>query len=220
MLGVQRLSALDRRAGLAVAAGAALAVLLLVVAIVALRGDSEGATNGGRTGAAGGFGSSGAGASDGAGEGFPTSDAPIARLIIPAIGIDQPTVEGRVENNEMVAPEAPFDIAYYTYSAQPGRGNAVFSGHVDYVDIGPAVFWNLRKLKEGDDIVVRLQDGLELRYKVTFNVVYSAESGPWDRLFGKDAMPDALTLYTCDGEFDRRTQNYADRRVVRAVRVG
>ncbi len=120
----------------------------------------------------------------------------------------------------MIAPKGAFDVAYYTYSALPGKGNAVFSGHVDYINIGPAVFWSLSKLKEGDVVIVRLQDGLELKYTVQFNRVYDARSGPWDELFSANAAPDAVTLYTCDGDFDTRTQEYQERRVVRAVRTG
>ena len=156
------------------------------------------------------------------GRALPTSDAAVARLVVPAIGIDQGVVDGGVDpiTNSMIAPDGPFEIAYYRYSAQPGTGNAVFSGHVDFVNVGPAVFWNLRKLKEGDGVLVRLADGLELRYEVVFNAVYDVDDGPWDRLFARDAAPDAVTLYTCDGDFDRRSQTYSQRRVVRAVRVG
>lgn len=153
---------------------------------------------------------------------FSTSDAPVARLIIPAIGVDRSTVEGLVDKatNEMIAPKGAWDIAYYTYSAHPGHGNAVFSGHVDYINIGRVVFGDLDKLKEGDSIVVRLADGLELRYAVKFNRIYAADTGPWGELFARDAAPDVVTLYTCDGTFNRATQDYSERRVVRAERVG
>jgi sortase (surface protein transpeptidase) len=146
----------------------------------------------------------------------------LVRLILPTIGIDQTPVEGKVDpaTNTMIAPHGPSDIAYYTYSAHPGKGNAVFSGHVDYVNVGPAVFWNLRNLKPGDPIVVRLQDGLELRYAVESNETHSAAAGPWEELFAPDAAPDVITLYTCDGDFDAGSRNYSERRAVRAVRVG
>jgi LPXTG-site transpeptidase (sortase) family protein len=151
---------------------------------------------------------------------FPTSDAPLTRLVIPAIEIDQPTVPGTVDRatNTMVSPDGPWGIAYYDYSARPGHGNAVFAGHVDYIHVGAAVFWRLRDLRPGDAIVLRLSDGLELRYEVTLNRVYDAEDGPWNELLGADAAPDAVTLVTCDGRFSRATGEYSERRVVRAVR--
>ena len=151
---------------------------------------------------------------------FPTSDAPLARLVIPAIEIDQATVPGKVDpaTNTMVSPDGPWGIAYYDYSARPGRGNAVFAGHVDYVRVGAAVFWRLRDLRPGDEIVLRLADGLELRYEITLNRVYDVENGPWNELLAANAAPDAVTLVTCDGVFSRATGEYSERRVVRAVR--
>lgn len=150
-----------------------------------------------------------------------SSNAPVARLIIPAIKIDRPTVRGLLDTarNEMIAPDGAFDVAYYEYSALPGHGNAVFSGHVDYIGVGPAVFWDLRKLKAGDVILVQLEDGSTLRYAVRFNRTYDAEHGPWGELFSRDAGQDVVTLYTCDGDFDRRSGNYDERRVVRAERL-
>jgi hypothetical protein len=48
----------------------------------------------------------------------------------------------------MPSPDNAWDVAWYDFSARPGAGsNAVFSGHVDYHDVGPAVFWNLRDLR-------------------------------------------------------------------------
>jgi sortase (surface protein transpeptidase) len=197
-----------------------IAICLLAFASAACGGQDDGtaapSTSAAETSAAGST-SESAGA-----PGFPTSDAPLVRLMIPTIGIDQAPVEGEVDpaTNTMIAPHGPSDIAYYTYSAHPGKGNAVFSGHVDYVNVGPAVFWNLRDLKPGDPIVVRLRDGLELRYAVESNDSHSAQGGPWQELFAADAAPDAITLYTCDCEFDTRARNYSERRAVRAVRVG
>ena len=154
--------------------------------------------------------------------GFSTSTAPVARLSVPSIGVDRGTVPGQVDTrtNKMIAPDDPFDIAYYTYSAHPGHGTAVFSGHVDYVNVGPAVLWNLGKLRPGDLIELTLTDGATLKYEVAFNRTYDAETGPWDELFAPDAASDAVTLYTCDGTFDSATQNYDGRRVVRANRIG
>ena len=225
---MNRLARMDRRYTVPIAAGAVvLAALVLVAAAVATGGSDENASSARTDGSVVPSVSASVAAAAAQQANLPTSDAPLARLVIPAIGIDQAPIEGQIDTqaNRMVEPPGAFDIAYYRIEnggvvARPGKGNLVFSGHVDYVNVGPAAFWNLRKLKEGDDLLLRLGDGLELRYKVTFNVVYAADNGPWDQLFLPDAMPDAVTLYTCDGEFDRRTQSYDQRRVVRAIRVG
>lgn len=152
---------------------------------------------------------------------FPTSDASIASLIVPSISVNRPVITGTVDGTgRMVPPSTAHDVAYYEYSGRPGRGNAVFSGHVDYVGVGRAVFWDLQKVKEGDEVVITLADGLRLRYAVRFNMVYDASSGPWETLFGPQAVEDGITLYTCDGNFDPASGTYDKRRVVRAERIG
>jgi LPXTG-site transpeptidase (sortase) family protein len=157
-----------------------------------------------------------------AGPQFPTSDAPLARLMIPSIELNQPTVPGVVDpkTNTMVAPEKPFDIAYYDFSARPGRGNAIFAGHLDYIHVGAAAFWRLRDLRPGDEIQLQLADGMQLHYRVNLNKVFDPATGPWDELFKQQGAPDEVTLVTCDGGFDPNSHEYSERRVVQAVRVG
>lgn len=156
-----------------------------------------------------------------------SSGAPVARVRLPSVGINAQVVTGYLSSDgkEMIAPEGPYAVAWYQYSPLPGQeGNAVFSGHVDYVPSktwnfpgGPAVFWNLRGVGPGDVVQVDLTDGTSLQYRVDFNRMYGAAAGPWAELFSPAAGDDVITLYTCDGAFSRG--DYADRRVVRASRV-
>ena len=82
----------------------------------------------------------------------PTAPAPAAlpaRLVIPRIGVDAPvTVKGLDPNGVMQNPNGPEDVAWYDFTSRPGQGgNAVFSGHLDYHDCGPAIFARLREMK-------------------------------------------------------------------------
>jgi sortase (surface protein transpeptidase) len=92
----------------------------------------------------------------------PTATAPAVaslpvRLVIPKIGIDAPVTEkGLDPSGIMQNPNGPEDVAWYDFAARPGQdGNAVFSGHLDYHDYGPAVFARLREMTAGDLVVVR-----------------------------------------------------------------
>jgi sortase (surface protein transpeptidase) len=92
----------------------------------------------------------------------PTATAPAVaslpvRLVIPKIGIDVPvTVKGLDPSGVMQNPNGPEDVAWYDFTARPGQdGNAVFSGHLDYHDYGPAVFARLREMTAGDLVKVR-----------------------------------------------------------------
>src|SRR3972149_3258841 len=96
----------------------------------------------------------------------PPSDAPIARIAIPRFEVDAPVVVRSVDaSGVMQTPDGPEDVAWYDFSAKPGYGsNAVFLGHVDYINYGPAVFWNLKDLVASDIVEVRLEGGTDYQY--------------------------------------------------------
>ena len=155
----------------------------------------------------------------------PPSEAPPTRLVVPAINVDAPLESKAVgENGVMPMPSGPEVVAVYDMSTyHPGEehrlgfgGNAILSGHVDYIDYGPAVFWDLSELKPGDEMRVLLDDGTVYHYAVVWNEKWPAGDIPWDRVFDMNGH-DALTLLTCAGSWDG--YNYSDRRAVRAERV-
>ena len=149
------------------------------------------------------------------------------RLIVAKISLDAPISMRQVgADGRMPIPEGPHDVVWYDFSAfqglggRPGvGGNTVLSGHVDYHDYGPAVFWDLRKVEAGDEIIIRLRDGSEYRYVVQWNRVIDSESAAWNDIVASTGKESA-TLITCAGSFDPATRSYDQRRVVWAVRVG
>ena len=145
---------------------------------------------------------------------------PPARMVIPQIGVDAPMVTLGVDGDGLMeAPSGPFEVGWYDFSAQPGSGgNAVFSGHVDFANVGPAVFWDLRELGLGDLIEVRLADGTAYQYVVTSSVTYDAADAPIAEIVGPTPR-DTVTLITCAGTFNRDARQYSDRLVVRAERL-
>jgi len=150
----------------------------------------------------------------------PASAALPVRLTIPKIGIDAPvSVKGLDANGTMQNPNGPGDVAWYDFSARPGQGgNAVFSGHLDYHDYGPAVFARLREMTAGDLVEVRLEDGTVRRYVVTISVLYPAESAPSQEIVGPTGQ-EMVTLVTCGGTWQGQPRGYSHRLVVRADHV-
>lgn len=144
----------------------------------------------------------------------------ISRIMIPAIAVDAPiVVRGLDEHRVMESPDQPFDVAWYDFTGVPGRpGNAVFSGHLDFAQVGPAAFWNLPDVQTGDVVDIVMGDGTIYRYQVTIKTVYREETAPVRQIVGPTAN-ETITLITCVGEFDRRTGRYSDRLIVRAERV-
>ncbi len=163
-------------------------------------------------------------------------DAKRGRFRIPQLGIDAPLGVRAVQLPGLVldTPSGPADVVMYDFSAEPryggspgAGGNAIFSGHVDYSHKlpyaaanyhGRAVLWDLRLLAVGDAIEI-VVDGQTLRYTVQWRQLVSAEHGNWDQLLARNAGADVITVITCDGAFDPKTQEYSSRTVVRAVRA-
>lgn len=147
------------------------------------------------------------------------SRSPVARIEVPSLQIDAPVVSlGVLAGGVMESPHTPTDVGWYRFSAQPGTtGNAVFAGHVDYANYGPAVFYHLRDLKFGDVVRVELEDGSSFSYSVVSSYVYNADDAPVQQIVGPTPN-ETITLITCTGVFDRNVLEYDKRLVVRAER--
>jgi LPXTG-site transpeptidase (sortase) family protein len=153
----------------------------------------------------------------------PGAEAPVSapvRIVIARIGVDAPvTVKGIDAEGVMEPPDGPEDVAWYGFTAQPGKGsNAVFSAHVDYRDYGLAVFARLDDLRKGDLVEVRLADGSLFRYEVVLSRVYETVAAPAQDIVGPTSR-EVITLITCAGRFDEVSRQYSHRLMVRAERV-
>jgi LPXTG-site transpeptidase (sortase) family protein len=151
----------------------------------------------------------------------PAMGAILERVIIPSLNVDAP-IETRGINarGEMEDPTGKDAVAWYDFSEFPGfGGNAVFSGHVDWYtgELGP--FGRMKELKDGDDVLFRLSDGMELKYKVTQSTLYESAKAPVQEIVARTEK-DSVTFITCEGTFNRAAQEYSHPRVVRAERVG
>lgn len=121
----------------------------------------------------------------------PPLGEPLARLEIPAIGVDAIVVEG-VGHDELA--KGPGHIPE---TALPGRaGNSVISGHRTTYG---APFWSLDELEVGDEIRVSTIEGVSL-YRVVLNyVVLPADTSVTAPL--KPGERPRLRLTTCHPRF-------------------
>jgi LPXTG-site transpeptidase (sortase) family protein len=148
----------------------------------------------------------------------PTPGSAPQAIEIAKIGVSAPIKGiGTTPTGEMGAPDGPFDVGWFIGSPKPGDpGNAVLTGHLDWA--GPpartAVFWELKKLGPGDDIVVRTERDA-LTFRVESTTLYERRSAPVEQILGW-AMGKILTIVTCEGMFIPEGRDYTHRRVVRA----
>lgn len=147
----------------------------------------------------------------------PEPEPPVAapvRLRIPRISVDARIVPVGVNRfGEMDTPNDAWTVAWYAPGFKPGEsGNSVLAGHVDYIRIGPAVFWNLRLLQPGDRLQVVAADEQQYEFEVKEVQRYLANDAPVERIFGENPHR-GLNLITCGGTFNARSGEY-DQRVV------
>jgi hypothetical protein len=137
-------------------------------------------------------------------------DARPQAVVIPKIGVAAPLIRlGLQPNRRMQVPKDYSEAGWYTGGPRPGElGPAVIAGHVDSKR-GPAVFYRLRELRQGDSVVVRYSGGLQVRFRVERTERHPKGTFPTGRVYG-DTAGAKLRLITCGGEFDRASGHYRD----------
>jgi LPXTG-site transpeptidase (sortase) family protein len=137
------------------------------------------------------------------------------RLIIPKIGVNAPSINLQLKaDGTLETPNSATDVGWYRNSPTPGEiGPSVIVGHVDYVHIGPAVFWSLNKLQAGDIVEVQRVDGSTMKFKVDSVKQFSQNNFPTDEVYGNINYA-GIRLITCGGTFNSQTHHYSDNTVV------
>jgi Sortase domain len=144
--------------------------------------------------------------------------APV-RLLIPSLNIDaQIEALGMDSSGAMETPQKIWNVGWYSDGPSPGGlGDAVIDGHVGLPGT-PLVFGSLPRLTLGAEVITVLADGTHSKFTVSGLRRWPATSYPGD-LFSGDGDP-RLSLITCTGLYDNRTQTYGDRLIVEAGYVG
>lgn len=149
---------------------------------------------------------------------MPASDP--VRLRIPAIGVDTDEFVdlGLDDENRMEVPEGADEVGWYNQSPTPGElGPSVLAAHVDWNN-EKGVFYDLRKLSEGDEVIVDRADGSSILFEIHAVERYTKDQFPTDKVYGNTHHPE-LRLITCGGVFDRSAQSYEDNDVAYARMV-
>jgi LPXTG-site transpeptidase (sortase) family protein len=147
---------------------------------------------------------------------------PVA-MKIPMAQVDAQVEPQPIENGVMLDPSGPFVVAWYEDTGKLGQEtNVVFAGHLDYYNVGQAVFYHLGALNTGDPIEVIGEDGDTFTYGVEWARQYTIDDldakAIKEILIGQDGE-ESVTLITCGGEFDYTAGQYLQRYVVRAKRT-
>jgi hypothetical protein len=151
----------------------------------------------------------------------PIPDSPPMSFRMPIFGVEAPIIElGLIQlaggGTQMDTPADPVSVGWYGFTQKVGRGNSVFSAHVDWYTGQPASFGRIFELEKDNEIAVLLQDGTEVIYRVERKQRFHVSEVPVGELIAE--TPDIrATLITCGGTFDPSSDNYDHRDVVWAV---
>ncbi|MCA9860180.1 MAG: class F sortase [Thermomicrobiales bacterium] len=147
---------------------------------------------------------------------------PVA-MRIETIELDASIEQQQIVDGVMQNPSGPFVVAWYKETGRLGEAsnNVVLAGHLDYWDVGPAIFYDVWKLEEGDRVEVTGKNGAVFVYRVDWVQAYKMEeldSATIQEIIGPTPTEN-LTLITCGGTFDYATGEYEERVIVRATRI-
>lgn len=159
-------------------------------------------------------------------------DAPVDALATNAAGeLDTPHA-GR-ENTAVAWYDQDLEKQYGIGSRPGWGGNAVFSAHVFYISSSacpnnprscPGPFQKLAQAKEGDELSVVMENGVEYKYKVISNKQYTVAVA--NTIMGQIISPpekpegkEWITMITCGGSLDASGLEYVSRDVVVAERI-
>ena len=141
---------------------------------------------------------------------------------IPAIGVDAPVVAtGIAANGSIDVPPlfAPQVAGWYRYGPSPGEaGSAILVGHVDSKESGPAVFYQLGRVRKGDTVEVGRHDGSTAVFTVDGVRLVAKDEFPAEEVH-RSATSALLRLITCGGRFDRKHGSYLDNVIVSATLI-
>ncbi|MET9552008.1 class F sortase [Streptomyces sp. NPDC006645] len=142
------------------------------------------------------------------------------RLLIPAIEVDTPVMRlGLAADGTMAVPpiEADDRAGWYEHSPTPGRvGPSVIVGHVTVGSYGDGVFRDLARLRRGDRITARLENGAEAAFAVGEVRAIAKADFPADDVYGDVDRPE-LRLITCGGRLT--DDGYVDNLIVFATMI-
>jgi sortase (surface protein transpeptidase) len=148
--------------------------------------------------------------------GYRATPVPV-RVEIPRIGVVSSLDRlGRAPDGTVQEPRRWAVAGWYAPGTRPGDpGSAVILGHVDSKR-GPAVFFRLRELRQGDRVTIGRADGSSVRFVVKRIEQYPKDRFPTDDVYYPTLTP-ALRLVTCGGEFDATVGRYRSNLIVFAA---
>lgn len=137
------------------------------------------------------------------------------QIIIPSIKVDA-TIEqvGQTPDGSMDVPILSSNVGWYKFGPRPkDLGSSVIDGHVVDPNGERGVFYNLRDLKKGDEIIILDNRKTRVIFSVRELRIYDKKSDTRNVFYSDDGKAH-LNLITCEGFWDETVSGYTQRLVV------
>lgn len=137
-------------------------------------------------------------------------------LSIPALNIAQAMVVGlgTLPSGQVATPNNLFKVGWYDKSGLPGQDGTMFMfGHVSSWQAN-GIFYNLKKLKNGDKVTVTRGDDQTYTYRVVGSKTYPHDQVDMNEVLSPQEGTQALNLMTCAGKVIKDTNEFSERYVV------
>lgn len=151
-----------------------------------------------------------------------TSRSSPTRVDIPAIKVAAPLVPlGDASDGTIAVPPAnkPYVAGWYTRGVTPGEpGRTVIVGHLDSRYSGPAVFYRLGALRQGQTVTLTRRDRIVVVYRVDGSSIQPKDEFPAAQIYQPSDRSE-LRLITCGGTYAKQT-GWSNNVIVYAHMIG
>jgi len=136
-------------------------------------------------------------------------------LEIPIIGVDSSIEDALITpDGRMDVPAGTVDVAWFALGPHPGQvGSAVIGGHYGIQNNVPFVFYDLNKLRVGDNIYIVDDENNTIEFVVRSIKSFARDADATTVFTSTDGLAH-LNLITCEGVWNEVDGNYPDRLVV------
>lgn len=138
-------------------------------------------------------------------------------ISIPAIGVDNAMIVrlGLLKTGAIATPDNIYETGWYQNSAVPGQQGAMFIyGHVSSWT-ADGVFYNLKRLRPGDQITIVRGDNIRFIYKVVALKIYPYKNVNMKQVLAPyNSKVPGLNLMTCTGKVIPGTSEFNERLAV------
>jgi sortase A len=138
-------------------------------------------------------------------------------IAIPAIAISNtPIIElGLLKSGAIATPDTIYETGWYKASSKPGQSGAMFIyGHVSSWT-ADGIFYNLKKLTPGNQVLITRGDNKTFTYQVVSTKIYQSNNVDMQQVLTpvNPGLP-GLNLMTCTGKVIKGTSEFTERLVV------